>query len=166
MGGGGGTNSAGASSAGTSFQSAGVTTIWAGGLNYRNTVGNGKTDIYGSYFYNDQHIVTKTTDSTISSLQAANGGDSSQTQAGSQYSVSRIENHRVYLNLESRFDSNNSLIFRPNIVFQHSDPSGSSFTGTTNPAGQAINSLDGHTSSDNTGFAVTNSNLQFRHKFK
>jgi uncharacterized membrane protein YgcG len=164
-GGGGGSNAVGASNAGTSFQSNGVTSIWAGGLNYRSSFGP-KTDFYGSYFYNDQHIVTKTTDSTISSLQAANGGDSSQTQAGSQYNISRIENHRVYLNLESRFDSNNSLIFRPNIVFQHSDPSGSSFTSTTNPAGQAINSLDGHTSSDNTGFAVTNSNLQFRHRFK
>jgi len=166
-GGGGGTNSAGASSAGTSFQSTGVTTIWAGGLNYKNTVDNGKVDIYGSYFYNQQHIVTRTTDSTISQLNSEVTGlpDSSQTTAGSQYSVSRITNHRVYFNLEDRFDSNNSLIFRPNIIFQHSDPSGSSFTSTTNPQGQAVNSLDGHSSSSNTGFSLPNADLQFRHKF-
>src|SRR5580700_6909935 len=130
VGGGGGTNSAGASSAGTSFQSAGVTTIWAGGLNYRNTVGNGKTDIYGSYFYNDQHIVTQTYDSVIAQVinPVTGTADSSQTQVGNSYSVSRIQNHRIYFNLESRLDSNNSLIFRPNIIFQHSDPSGSSFS--------------------------------------
>jgi hypothetical protein len=137
-----------------------VTTVWAGGINYRNTYGGGKTDLYGSYFYNDQHIVNKTTDSTISSI-----GDSTKTTAGSQYNVNRIQNHRIYLNLESRFDSNNSLIFRPNIIFQHSDPSGSSFTNTTTPDGQAINSLNGHTSSSNTGFSIPNSDLQFRHKF-
>ena len=166
-GGGGGTNSAGASSAGTSFQSTGVTTIWAGGLNYKNTVDNGKVDIYGSYFYNQQHIVTRTTDSTISQLNSEVTGlpDSSQTTAGSQYSISRITNHRVYFNLEDRFDSNNSLIFRPNIIFQHSDPSGSSFTNTTNPAGQAVNSLNGHSSSSNTGFSLPNADLQFRHRF-
>jgi len=57
------------------------------------------------------------------------------------------------------------LIFRPNIIFQHSDPSGSSFTSTTNPQGQAVNSLDGHSSSSNTGFSLPNADLQFRHKF-
>ena len=159
--GGGGSNAAGASAAGTSFQSNGVTTVWAGGANYRNSFGP-KTDFYGSYFYNVQHIVTKTNDSTISQV----GSDSSQTTAGTQYSVGRIENHRIYLNLESRFDSNNSLIFRPNIIFQHSDPSGSSFTNTYTPLGGAINSINSHTSSDNSGFAVTNSDLQFRHRFK
>src|ERR1700722_16929104 len=45
-GGGGGTNAAATSNAGTSFQSNGVTTVWAGGLNYRNTYGGGKTDVY------------------------------------------------------------------------------------------------------------------------
>jgi Outer membrane protein beta-barrel family/Carboxypeptidase regulatory-like domain len=166
-GGGGGTNSGGASSAGTSFQSNGVTTIWAGGLNYRNTVDSGKVDIYGSYFYNYQHIVTKTTDSTISQLtsEITHLPDSSQTTAGNQYSVSRISNHRVYFNLEDRFDSNNSLIFRPNIIFQHSDPSGSSYTSTINPAAGLVNTLNGRTSSSNTGFSVPNADLQFRHRF-
>lgn len=159
-GGGGGTNSAGASSAGTSFQSNGVTTIWAGGLNYRNSFGGGKTDFYGSYFYNDQHIVTKTTDSTISAI----GSDSTKTAVGNQYGIARIQNHRIYLNLESRFDSNNSLIFRPNIIFQHSDPSGSSYTSTTQ-SGAQVNSLNGYTSSSNTGFSLPNTDLQFRHKF-
>jgi len=159
-GGGGGTNSAATSNAGTSFQSNGVTTVWAGGLNYRNTYGGGKTDVYGSYFYNDQHIVTKTYDSTISST----GDTSTKTTVGSQYNVNRIQNHRIYMNVESRFDSNNSLIFRPNIIFQHSDPSGSSFTNTTSQ-GQAINSLNGHSSSSNTGFSLPNADLQFRHKF-
>jgi hypothetical protein len=173
VGGGGGTNSAGASSAGTSFQSAGVTTIWAGGLNYRNTVGNGKTDIYGSYFYNDQHIVTQTYDSVIAQVinPVTGTADSSQTQVGNSYNVSRIQNHRIYFNLESRLDSNNSLIFRPNIIFQHSDPSGSSFSNNYSPDSlnpsklDPVSTLNGHTSSSNTGFSVPNADLQFRHRF-
>lgn len=165
VGGGGGSNAAGASNAATSFQSAGVSTVWGGGINYRNTFGGGKTDLYGSYFYNSQHTVNQITDSSNLLINSSDGRpDSTLNTSGNSYNVSRIENHRVYFNLESRFDSNNSLIFRPNIIFQHSDPSGSSFSRETNANGLVYTEA-GHSSSSNTGFSIPNADLQFRHRF-
>jgi hypothetical protein len=164
-GGGGGTNSAGASGAATSFQSAGVTTVWGGGLNYKNTVDSGKIDIYGSYFYNFEHTVNKITDSSANNIQSHGGtGDSTTNSSGNSYNVSRIQNHRLYFNLEDRIDSNNSLIFRPNLIFQHSYPSGSSFSSLINETGQ-VYTENAHTSSSNTGFSIPNADLQFRHRF-
>jgi hypothetical protein len=161
-GGGGGVGAA------TSPQSTGVTTVWAGGANYRNTFGsspNHSTDLYGSYFYNAQHTVVRQTDSAISPVQNNAGIDSALVSNGNTYNISRIQSHRVYLNLESRFDTNNSLIFRPNITFQKSTPSGTSFTQETDNHLNPINSSYNQTSSTNTGFNINSSNLQFRHRF-
>ena len=164
-GGGGGTNSAGASGAATSFQSAGLTTVWGGGLNYKNTIDSGKIDIYGSYFYNFEHTVNKITDSSSNNIPTSDGlSDSTTNSSGNSYNVSRIQSHRIYFNLEDRFDSNNSLIFRPNIIFQHSYPSGSSFSTLLNENGQ-VYTENAHTSSSNTGFSIPNADLQFRHRF-
>ncbi len=164
-GGGGGTNSAGASGAATSFQSAGVTTVWGGGLNYKNTLDSGKIDIYGSYFYNFEHTVNKINDSSANNIQGQGGtSDSTTNSSGNSYNVSRIRSNRIYFNLEDRIDSNNSLIFRPNIIFQHSFPSGSSFSTLLNENGQ-VYTENAHTSSSNTGFSIPNADLQFRHRF-
>lgn len=158
----------GAPSASTSYQSNGVTTVWAGGLNYRNTFGtdpNHSTDVYGSYFYSDQHIVLKQTDSAISPVKTVDGTDSSLTNVGNSYNVSRVSAHRIFLNIESRLDSNNSLIFRPNITLQKSTPSGSSFTEEYDNHGNPVYAENSHTSSENSGFNINGSNLQLRHRF-
>jgi len=142
--------------------------VWAGGLNYKNTIGtdpNRSTDIYGSYFYNYQHIVLKQIDSSINPVQTTYGADSSLTTEGNSYNISRISAHRAYLNIESRFDSNNSLIFRPNITIQKSTPTATTFTAEYDNHGNPIYSEYGKTSSDNSGFNINSSNIQFRHKF-
>ncbi|HEY4109213.1 outer membrane beta-barrel protein [Puia sp.] len=164
-GGGGGGGNFGAAS---SPQSNGVSTVWAGGLNYRNTFGtnpNHSTDIYGSYFYNAQHTVVRQTDSAISPVQTNYPSDSALVTNGNSYSISRIQNHRIYLNVESRLDTNNSIIFRPNITFQKSTPSGTSFTEETDNHLNPINSSYNRTSSSNSGFSINSSNFQFRHRF-
>src|SRR5450432_871021 len=51
----GGRGGGGGGGGGASTTNTGVTTIWAGGANYRNSP-SPKTDIYGSYFFNSQHI--------------------------------------------------------------------------------------------------------------
>ncbi len=167
-GGNGGGGGGGNLSAATSPQSTGVTTVWAGGLNYRNTFGtnpNHSTDFYGSYFYNAQHTVVKQTDSSISPVQTNYPSDSALVSNGNSYNISRIQSHRAYLNIESRLDTNNSIIFRPNITFQKSTPSGTSFTSETDNHLNPINSSYNLTSSTNTGFNINSSNLQFRHRF-
>jgi hypothetical protein len=142
----------------------GVTTVWAAGTNYRNSFGP-KTDLYGSYFFNSQHIAINQTDSTIKTIQGEPGQDSSNTTAGNQSSVQKIVTNRIYLNLEQKFDSSNSLIFRPNITFQDSDPFSSSYSSTVGNFGAPINTSAVNTSSHNDGFNINGSNLQLRHKF-
>src|ERR1700722_2505168 len=163
-GGGGGTNSAGSSGAATSFQSPGVTTVWGGGLNYKNTFDSGKIDLYGSYFFSFEHTVNKVIDSSENNINSVEGNDSTTSSSGNSNTISRIENHRIYLNFEDRFDSNNSLIFRPNLIIQHSYPNGSSFSSLINNGGQ-VYTEDAHTSSSNRGFSIPNTDLQFRHRF-
>ena len=166
--GGNGGGGGGSIAASTSPQSNGVTTVWAGGLNYKNTFGtdpNHSTDLSGSYFYNDQHIVLHQADSSISPVQNNYNADSSLVSNGNSYNISRISNHRLYLNIESRLDSNNSIIFRPNITFQRSTPNGTSYTAETDNHFNPIYSSYDRTSSENSGFNINSSNLQFRHRF-
>jgi len=141
--------------------SSGITTTWAGGANYRNALSS-KTDLTASYFYNQQHVSTFTQDSVLKPID----GDTIQTSVGSSYSISRSQNHRIFANLESRLDSNNSLVFRPNVTFQHSNPNASSSNYTIDNYGTPINSSNAHSSSITNGFNINGSNLQLRHRFK
>jgi hypothetical protein len=142
----------------------GVTTVWAGGANYRNSFGP-KTDFYGSYFFNSQHIALNQQDSVIKNIQSEGGYDSSNITVGNQFAIQRLENHRLYLNFEHKFDSSNSLIFRPNSTFQLSDPSNSFTSTTADNHGLPVNRSTGNSSAHNQGFNVNGSNLQLRHKF-
>src|SRR5882757_2036252 len=84
----------------------GVTTVWAGGANYRNSFGP-KTEVYGSYFFNSQHVAVEQQDSSIKTIQGQADQDSTNTTTGNSSSIQRRENHRIYLNLEQKIDSNN-----------------------------------------------------------
>lgn len=159
-GGGGGFGGGGGPAASTSPSSTGVTTVWAGGGNYRNSFGT-STDLTASYFFNSQHVGLNQTDSSLSPVSDT----SAKISSGGSNAISRIENHRIVANLESKFDSSNSLVFRPNITFQKSTPFGNSNTFTTDEHLNPVLSQVGHTSSVNTGFNINGSNLQFRHKF-
>jgi uncharacterized membrane protein YgcG len=154
---GGGGGGGGATSGGGS----GVTTVWAGGANYKNALGT-KTDLTASYFYNQQHVSVAQQDSIIKPINE----DTTQTSAGKNYSLSRSENHRIFLNLEERFDSSNSLVFRPNVTFQHSSPNSTSSSYAVDNFGNNINSSVSQNHSYTQGFNINGTNLQLRHKFK
>jgi hypothetical protein len=151
-------------SASGSSNNPGVTTIWAGGANYKNTFGT-KTDLYGSYFFNSQHISIDQQDSTIKSIQGSSGQDSTNTTSGYNSNIQRRITNRINFNLEHRFDSSNSLIFRPNIVFQKNDPNTNYQSTTVDNFGLPVNQSVGYSSSYNTGFNISGTNLQLRHKF-
>jgi hypothetical protein len=144
----------------SSQTAAGVTTVWAAGANYKDSWGP-KTDIYGSYFYNFQHVASSQNSQSVRDLTATTG----DTSTSGSLSFGRNWNQRVNLNLEQKFDSNNSLVFRPNITFQTSTPNGSSNSFQVDQNGAAINSINSYNSSTNTGYNVNGSNLTFRHKF-
>jgi hypothetical protein len=154
--------SGGGPAAATNQSSPGVTTVWAGGVNYKDSWGP-KTDITGSYFYNFQHVSSN--GSTQIFRDNFNNPDSSNTTKQVQSAIQRTTNQRIYLNLEQRFDSNNSIIFRPNLTFQTTRPNGSSSSSTVDQNDSFVNKIAGSTSSVNSGFNVNGSNLTYRHKF-
>lgn len=158
----GGRRGGGGPAAATNQSSPGVTTVWAGGANYKDSWGP-KTDITGSYFYNFQHVSSN--GSSISFRNNFNPSDSSNTTNQVQSAFQRTTNQRIYFNLEQKFDSTNSLVFRPNITFQTTKPNGSSSSSTVDQNGAPVNDLSGHTSSINSGYNINGSNLTFRHKF-
>lgn len=138
----------------------GITTIWAGGLNYRDAWSK-DIDAYGSYFYNTPKTETDQSSYTKNILTQ----DSSTYNNSTSSSVARNSNHRFTFNLEDRIDSSNSLIFRPNIAFQNSNPNSISSNITTGgPNGVLINKSETKSSSYNSGFTISGANLQLRHK--
>ena len=157
-GGGGGFGGGGFGGGGTP---SGITTVWAGGLNYRDAW-SPKIDAYGSYFYNSPKTATEQSSNTQNILTQ----DSSTFNNSVSSSVSNSSNHRFTFNLEDRIDSLNSLIFRPNIAFQNSNPNSASTNITTaGNNGVLINQSVSKSSSFNRGYNVNGSNLQLRHRF-
>jgi len=149
-------------SAATNGSGAGVTTVWAAGLNYRDSLGR-KGEIYGSYFYNFTHVSTSSQSLTEKFFDAAE--DTSNTTARNSTGYQRSTNQRMNLNLEEKIDNFTSFVFRPNIAFQTSSPNSSSVSSTTDQHGTPISTSNGTTNSTNHGFNVNGSNITLRHKF-
>ncbi|MBS1973235.1 MAG: outer membrane beta-barrel protein, partial [Bacteroidetes bacterium] len=154
----GGRRGGGGPAAATNQSSPGVTTVWAGGGSYHDTWSS-NTEVTGSYFYNFQHVSLNT------ESQQVRLGANPDTVNSNSNALQRTTNQRIYFNLEQKIDSNNSFIFRPNITFQTTRPNGSSSSTTVNQNDNLENTLNGHTSSVNSGFNVNGSNFTFRHKF-
>lgn len=144
-----------ASSTGT-----GLTTTWAGGLNYRDNW-SPTTQAYGSYFFNSQHVSTN----GQSTSQNIITPDSSTFTNQASSSIRRNQNNRVNFNLEQQIDSNNSLIFRPNVSFQHTTSVSSRQSQYSGESGgtpiYTTKSNGGQLNDGNNG----NYDLLFRHKF-
>jgi Outer membrane protein beta-barrel family/Carboxypeptidase regulatory-like domain len=141
---------------------AGITTVWAGGANYRDTWG--KFDAYGSYFYNFNHVSSTTQSLTEKFFSPSD--DTSNTTTRSNPAISRTTNQRINFNIENKSDSNNSFVFRPNITFQTTSPSSSSNSSTVDQDGRPVSTTTGNSYSTNSGFNINGSNLTLRHKFK
>ncbi len=141
---------------------AGITTVWAGGANYRDTWG--KFDAYGSYFYNFNHVSSTTQSQTEKFFSSSD--DTSNTTTRSNPAISRTTNQRINFNIENKSDSNNSFVFRPNITFQTTSPNSSTNSSTVDQDGRPVSTTTGNSYSTNSGFNINGSNLTLRHKFK
>ena len=139
----------------------GIVKTLAAGLNYKDNWGT-KTQFSGSYFYNDQttnrdqnslteNLVTGSTDSSIFSKQV-------------QSSVTNNKNHRINFNIETNFDTSNTLIIRPNISFQNTNSETFQTTSSTRGKITSLNSSRVNSGRDNQGI---NGSLEatFRHRF-
>ena len=154
--------SGGGPSAAANPSAAGITTVWAGGVNYRDSWG--KFDGYGSYFYNFTHVSTNT--SSLTQKFFTTEDDTSNITSRESPAISRSTNQRLNFNFENKSDSGNSLVFRPNITWQHTSPNSSSVSSTVDQDGRPVSSSAGNSYSSNDGFNINGSNLTLRHKFK
>lgn len=136
----------------------GLSTTWAGGLNYKNTWG--KTDVYGSYFYNN----IATAQDQNSNTQSFLVGDSTLYSNQDQTSNNRNINQRINFNIESAFDSSNSMVIRPNISIQQSNGQSQTTTNTTRGMASLISNANAATNTSNSGYNGSN-DILFRHKF-
>ena len=143
----------------------GINTTWAGGINYRDSWSK-NTDAYGSYFYNNQKVVVTKSSGSQNFLKTSGGADSSTYSNSSSNTISKTANHRINFNIESKLDTVNSIVFRPNLTIQESAPTASSTTlSTTDPNNTLINNSVTKNSSNNSGYNISGANFQFRHKF-
>jgi outer membrane beta-barrel protein/carboxypeptidase-like protein len=152
--------SGGGPAAATNQSSPGVTTVWAGGGNYKDSWGP-NVDIMGAYFYNFQHVSSNQSSYTLRDLTA----DSTNTINSNQSAIQRTWNQRINVNLEQKFDSNNSLVFRPNIAFQTTKPNSTTTSTTVDQNNNLLSNLYNTASSTTSGFNINGSNLTLRHKF-
>ncbi|MEP6724759.1 MAG: outer membrane beta-barrel protein, partial [Bacteroidota bacterium] len=93
--------------------------------------------------------------------------DSSTFTAQNNNSIRQNQNHRINFNIEQQLDSNNSIIFRPNISFQHANSGSSQQTMYTGGSenGVPIYNTKSNSSQANDGNSGQY-DLLFRHKFE
>ncbi|MFP5041885.1 outer membrane beta-barrel protein [Parasediminibacterium sp. JCM 36343] len=146
---------------GAGNSSNGITTTWAGGINYRDVWGK-KTEAYGSYFYNNLAINNQSKSLT----QRFNSNpDSTQDANQTSGSLNKSQNHRFNYNIEMPIDSNTSLIIRPNVSYQQTSNQSTTNTNTTLNKTTDLSNVDQRTNSDNNGYNGT-LDATLRHRFK
>ncbi len=162
---GGGGNMGGGGNRGGGGGGSGITNALGGGINYRDALSK-NIDIYGSYFYSRPKVSTQSKNYS----ETLTGTDTTRQQSSNSASINVNETHNFTFNIEARIDSNNSLIFRPNLGLQHSWPtsaSESTLTGVLASTGALvpINKTKSQTTGRTNGYNVNGSNLTFRHRF-
>ena len=139
-------------------QRGGITTSHAAGLNYSNTWQK-KTELTASYFFN------RANNSLLSNTfrRYTLPGQDNSTYAQNANTGSVNLNHRFTMRLEHKFDSANTLLFRPRFSSQQHEAT-SSFTGYTDSAGVRQSDI---ASNYRSAYAALHSSndLLFSHRF-
>ncbi len=138
----------------------GIITTAAAGLNYRDQWGK-NTSAYGSYFYNN--LLTSKDQKILTENFVPN--DTSIFNNQDQSSLRRVVNQRINFNIETQFDSLNSLIIRPNISYQRTTNNSNSITSTTQGLDSLLNKANATADSYNEGFNG-NVDMLYRHRFR
>jgi len=139
----------------------GLVKTLAAGLNYKDNWGT-KTQFSGSYFYNDQ--TTTRDQKSLTENLITGSADSSIFSSQVQNSVTNNKNHRINFNIETNFDTSNTLVIRPNITFQDTHSETFQTTSSTKGKFTSLNSSRVNSTRDNQGI---NGSLDatFRHRF-
>ena len=137
----------------------GITTAWAGGVNYNNIIGN-KIDLQSNYFYNrynpevERYINRQNFTSASTNFYNSNS-----------FSNNLNNTHRLNLNALYQIDSSTSLRITPSVNFQKTRNRSNSDYQTASASGALINEGSTYNLSKSEGFNFRN-DLIFRKKFK
>ena len=137
---------------------AGIATTIAGGLNFNDTW-NKKTDVNGSYFYNnikvatDQHLNREFISSLNPYSYSENSSNSRET-----------ESSRFNISIDHKIDSFNSVKFTPSYTHQVNHYNSSNNYVSTFADNTKLNDGFSNSRSDATGDDLKN-NILFRHRF-
>lgn len=140
---------------------AGITTAFAGGLNYRNEWGNGKFKFNSSYFGSQANTVND--EVRLRQTLLPEGGSFENFQEGD--SDNNRGNHRVNMNIEYQIDSMRSVIFRPNFTFSSQNSYNNNIFESTSSEGILLNSGNTLVDSDNTRPSLSG-NLLYRQRLR
>lgn len=143
-----------------SGNASGISTTYAGGLNY-NDAWSSKTMANGSYFFNKVEV-TNNRDRYRETFVA---DDSSLFNTNRLVSTNYNTNHRFNFQIEHQFDSMNSVLIRPDFSYQESSSTSSTNSVTTKGKLLALNDVRSVVASDSRGYNFSNSVL-FRHRFR
>lgn len=138
----------------------GITTTWAGGLNYNDVWGK-KTEASGSYFYNNLKVANAS--DRFRETFVLNDSSLFNTNLNNIYN--KNFNHRFNFEIDHRIDSANSLLIRPSFSSQESNNFTETNTQTIKGKATYLNNVNQIVGSQNTGYNFNNSIL-FRHKFQ
>ena len=143
---------------------AGLNTASSIGVNYIDKIGK-KIDLTASYNFSS----TRNRSEQNNFRESIFSNDSSATTVSNNISVNSNSNHQVNLKLEFYIDSMNSILYTPNIGFQHSDTysQGTATTVSVPSSKQQYlsNSKNSRYESQRDGVSINNE-LLYRHKFK
>jgi Outer membrane protein beta-barrel family/Carboxypeptidase regulatory-like domain len=139
--------------------SEGIAKTIAGGLNFNDTWKK-KTEVNGSYFYNDIDV-SNDQNVTRQNLSPTDPFVYNQNSISRKKSVS----NRLNFTVDSKLDSFNSIRFTPQLIFQHNKYKTSNTYESSLPDDKRINDGFSNSISDANGFNYTGS-LLYRHKFK
>jgi hypothetical protein len=136
----------------------GLTTTWAGGLNFNDTY-NKKVEVSGSYFYNR---IENDVNQKINREYLIPGNTFTRVQESNSNIVN--ENHRFNFMSDYKIDSMNSLKYTTSANVQQSSSANHSDFSSTAPKGFLLNDGFSSTNAESNGYSWDN-NLLWRHKF-
>ncbi|MBC7722304.1 MAG: outer membrane beta-barrel protein [Pedobacter sp.] len=143
----------------------GITDTKSVGLNYSDLLG--KTDVAGSYFYNNLN----TNRDAKSFTERFDSKSDTSIFVNQKTNSNRLsENHRFNFNFESKIDSMNSLIIRPDISFQNGSNVNQVISQTTRGLlfgnGDVKQNDNNQTTTSKSDGYNGDMNATFRHRFK
>ncbi|HEY8895887.1 MAG TPA: TonB-dependent receptor, partial [Niastella sp.] len=138
----------------------GIRTIWGGGFNYNNIIGN-KTSFTSNYFYNRYNPNTE----THIQRQYFLPGDSSYFYNQNAFAKNLNNSHKLNLGADIQIDSFHSIKISPSIGYQQTANSSVSDYSTFSLTGKPGTSGYSENESNNKGYNFRNDVL-FRKKFR